>query len=819
MKKTSTRIVAFLLLFAMLLGSFGTITAFAEGDKGNIELSFEPNTEKVKVYLDNNLQDSNIIEDVDVSIAHTLKLVIPEESDHVFKTNGLKEFTDVINPKTETSDGDWNEGANQGSFVVRNNYPLEKEVKATEGTVNIGLKVDGKVLTKTGDIPTGLGLKLDTSEVQEFVFKLENVKIKENHTIKFQLDADSKYEIDGSSEFKIDKLTQLSKPGDWEQKSEGKDNWETDIELKLKSKPGQKVRVYRQYHGGATHKTYLDEDEIYGTGLLVEKGNSYEVTATLPKDHKLIMNPLENYPLQNNPLLELKDNKIMFNAPVDKDQVTIKLAEEVKFDDYFKVRDALVGKTHIALELNKSHEDLKIKNIYAIYNGRLYNNTTNYLPGNIALVFMTDEIKNVGDTIGIIAEFKDGTFSNITNIRADFKAIELKVDPVKAGDKKVTGKTAPEAEVIITREGFEKPLKANAGKDGKFEINVVTTLKGEEVFEIYAIRGTDEKSEIMDITVPKEDVVNKTSRVYGKDRYLTAVEVSKAYFPANSDIKPKTVIIAAGGNEADALAAGPLSIKHGAPILLVEKERIPAEVLAEINRLNPKNIIIVGGKNSVSEAVEKALAATNREITRLAGENRFGTSIEVAKSLKEGFIIKGIILANGYNSVDALAVSGYAAKNNLAVVLTAKEALPQEVKDYIASAKVDHVEIVGGINSVEKAIETDLGEVFKDRTSGADRYQTALELAKKAYKDAKKAIFVNAFTPVDALSAAPFAAKNGFPILLVEKTKIQADTLNYIKETKVEEVTVIGGLNSVADAVMKEFEALTPKIETPEITE
>ena len=320
---------------------------------------------------------------------------------------------------------------------------------------------------------------------------MENVKIKENHTIKFQLDADSKYEIDGSSEFKIDKLTQLSKPGDWEQKSEGKDNWETDIELKLKSKPGQKVRVYRQYHGGATHKTYLDEDEIYGTGLLVEKGNSYEVTATLPKDHKLIMNPLENYPLQNNPLLELKDNKIMFNAPVDKDQVTIKLAEEVKFDDYFKVRDALVGKTHIALELNKSHEDLKIKNIYAIYNGRLYNNTTNYLPGNIALVFMTDEIKNVGDTIGIIAEFKDGTFSNITNIRADFKAIELKVDPVKAGDKKVTGKTAPEAEVIITREGFEKPLKANAGKDGKFEINVVTTLKGEEVFETVSYTHLD----------------------------------------------------------------------------------------------------------------------------------------------------------------------------------------------------------------------------------------------------------------------------------------------------------------------------------------
>lgn len=814
MKKTSLKIVAFLLLFAMLLGSIGTITAFAGGDNelvGTLKLTYDHDI-TVGAKLDGEDVTGNTISGIVITEDHLLDLQVSDDYNYVFKSNGRREITDPITGKTDSDDGHWVQ--KDGEWIAEYDYELVKEITATEGQYSIKIKIDG-VYADT--IPQDLTIKIDGKELKDIPSK--KLDMLKDHKVTFTLDKDSNYTIDGEAELDIKKFVSTVMQGSWKPKGSDKDNWETDIELKLKSKPGQQVRVYRQYHGGATHKTYLDGDEIYGTGLLVEKGNSYEVTATLPKDHKLIMNPLENYPLQNNPLLELKDNKIMFNAPKDKDEVTIKLAEEVKVENYFTVRDALVGKTHIALELNKSHEDLKIKNIYAIYNGRLYNNTTNYLPGNIALVFMTDEIKNVGDTIGIIAQFTDGTFSNITNITANYKAIELKVDPVKAGDKKVTGKTAPGAEVIITREGFEEPLKANADKDGKFEINVVTTLKGEEVFEIYAIRGTDEKSETMDITVPKEDVVYKAFRVYGKDRYLTAVEVSKAYFPANSDIKPNTVIISAGGNEADALAAGPLSIKHGAPILLVEKERIPAEVLAEINRLNPKNIIIVGGKNSVSEAVEKALAATNREITRLAGENRFGTSIEVAKSLKEGFIIKGIILANGYNSVDALAVSGYAAKNNLAVVLTAKEALPQEVKDYIASAKVDHVEIVGGINSVEKAIETDLGEVFKDRTSGADRYQTALELAKKAYKDAKKAIFVNAFTPVDALSAAPFAAKNGFPILLVEKTKIQADTLNYIKETKVEEVTVIGGLNSVADAVMKEFEALTPKIETPEITE
>jgi putative cell wall-binding protein len=44
-------------------------------------------------------------------------------------------------------------------------------------------------------------------------------------------------------------------------------------------------------------------------------------------------------------------------------------------------------------------------------------------------------------------------------------------------------------------------------------------------------------------------------------------------------------------------------------MLLVPGDRIPAEVATELRRLQPERIVILGGTNSVSPAVESALAS------------------------------------------------------------------------------------------------------------------------------------------------------------------------------------------------------------------
>lgn len=74
------------------------------------------------------------------------------------------------------------------------------------------------------------------------------------------------------------------------------------------------------------------------------------------------------------------------------------------------------------------------------------------------------------------------------------------------------------------------------------------------------------------------------SRVSGANRYETASEISKEFFSAGAE----EVVIASGEGFADALAAGPLAGALERPILLVQRDSIPASILGEINRLKPK---------------------------------------------------------------------------------------------------------------------------------------------------------------------------------------------------------------------------------------
>ena len=93
--------------------------------------------------------------------------------------------------------------------------------------------------------------------------------------------------------------------------------------------------------------------------------------------------------------------------------------------------------------------------------------------------------------------------------------------------------------------------------------------------------------------------VNPVVRRAGADRYLTSVAISSAAFPTSA---PK-VYLATGASFSDALAGGPAAgFVHG-PVLLTQANCIPPAVNDEITRLNPTNLIILGGTSSVSDAV------------------------------------------------------------------------------------------------------------------------------------------------------------------------------------------------------------------------
>jgi hypothetical protein len=91
------------------------------------------------------------------------------------------------------------------------------------------------------------------------------------------------------------------------------------------------------------------------------------------------------------------------------------------------------------------------------------------------------------------------------------------------------------------------------------------------------------------------------TRIAGNNRYETSVAVSRVAFPDGAG----RVFVVSGTGFADALSASAL-VSEG-PILLTDPNRLPPEVAAEIRRLRPSEIVIVGGPSAVSAAVEVEL--------------------------------------------------------------------------------------------------------------------------------------------------------------------------------------------------------------------
>jgi putative cell wall-binding protein len=88
-------------------------------------------------------------------------------------------------------------------------------------------------------------------------------------------------------------------------------------------------------------------------------------------------------------------------------------------------------------------------------------------------------------------------------------------------------------------------------------------------------------------------------RIDGPDRYTVSASASARSFRSSTH----TVYVASGQTFPDALSGGPAAIMNGAPVLLVTKDGIPAPVAAELERLSPYRIVLLGGTAAISAGV------------------------------------------------------------------------------------------------------------------------------------------------------------------------------------------------------------------------
>ncbi|MGL4730968.1 MAG: cell wall-binding repeat-containing protein [Clostridium sp.] len=315
--------------------------------------------------------------------------------------------------------------------------------------------------------------------------------------------------------------------------------------------------------------------------------------------------------------------------------------------------------------------------------------------------------------------------------------------------------------------------------------------------------------------VESKEVI-KEKVLAGESRYESAIAVCKKGWESSEN-----AVLVNGSALVDALAATPYAKIKKAPILLTDKHNLTDATRKELLRLGVKNVTIVGGEGVVSKKVEKTLTRDmGIKVERLAGEDRFDTSIKVAKELD----VKSVAVVNGLNGrlADAMSVAAPAAQNDMAIILTDGkngEAAEKFVKDN----KINNTYAVGG----QAVISNDIKENLKaERLGGKNRAETNAEVLKEFYKDKKlENIYVakdgskKESELVDALSAGPLAAKENVPVMLLGD-EISDGQKEFLSSKQINTLTKVGyGLSDKAVEEIYDVLKVVRAIDVTTITE
>ena len=307
------------------------------------------------------------------------------------------------------------------------------------------------------------------------------------------------------------------------------------------------------------------------------------------------------------------------------------------------------------------------------------------------------------------------------------------------------------------------------------------------------------------------------ARLYGNDRYTTAVAVSDVLHFAGA----ANVFIASGASFPDAVAGAAVAGPLGAPLLLVPTgSTIPMAVDRELRRLTPTDIYVLGGPASVSDAIKTSLAAYvagGTHVHRVSGPDRYGTAAAIALQFVSGTGHR-VYVANGTEFPDALAGGPLAAKNDGPVLLLKKDSIPAATATELSLLAPADITILGGNAAVSPAVQTALAAfVGHDgsrvhRIGGADRYDTARLIAVNGWAAGPVGtlyIASGANFP-DALAGAAKAGATDAPLLLVTASTIPSPTSAELAILDPGFIVVLGGPVSVGDPVKLILEGSLP---------
>lgn len=323
----------------------------------------------------------------------------------------------------------------------------------------------------------------------------------------------------------------------------------------------------------------------------------------------------------------------------------------------------------------------------------------------------------------------------------------------------------------------------------------------------------------------------------GVDRYGTAVRLARQVAADLGGLGAvRSAIVVSGRSPVDAAVAVGLAGVEQAPLLLTPPGELHRGVAAFLDEHGVERVFVVGGPAAVSDRVASELEAlaSGPEVVRLWGSDRYSTAAAVASQVggtarwctsEESAAL--LVDGDGGSLAAAVAAGPLAAGLGLPVLLSSVGGLPESTAQFVRSADIDHVVVVGDPARIPESIESELahaGAATATRISGTDPPGIAAAVADVMAGDcawvletaADMVALTDPDAPTDGLAAAALLAagidgSGALPLLFAGQT-LPEGTAARLSSVPIEidlqrvhlRIVALGGYGAVSEAAMAE---------------
>ncbi|SCG49159.1 cell wall-binding repeat-containing protein [Micromonospora inositola] len=274
---------------------------------------------------------------------------------------------------------------------------------------------------------------------------------------------------------------------------------------------------------------------------------------------------------------------------------------------------------------------------------------------------------------------------------------------------------------------------------------------------------------------------NRVVRLSGADRYGTTSAISQSHWAsANSTTdqraRAQAVVLSRSDTFADALGGSALAAAKQGPLLMTPPTALQPAIATEMRRvLAPGGTVyLLGSAGALSTTVEQQVKALGFTTVRIAGADRFGTSVAIANAVDPAPDM--VLAATGMNFPDALAAGAAAGAQNLpgkgssaVVVLTNDDKLPPATKTYLDGLSADSAVVGVGLQGATATEPYGAIPLYGD-----SRFETALLTAWAFFGGENHVGVATGMNWPDALAGGALMASLDGPLILAPGT---ADSL------------------------------------------